>query len=495
MITLAGYPLPYYDHAGELQQFQARFQSLCEANVFASEPAAVRSLRSGTRTLTRSGVGLPRPNYPPPTQPRLQSLYWPTGASRWARGYFLADDTTKTQIVRAAGLSSAGTGSDTTITLQFGDDSSSENPIFSASMYLLPPRPVSAQEGSGRVWVLPLVDVRYWWQFADSGNLSLTSSSTWATLFSSLGSGLIGGGLNPDMVNAAYLVPDWEELNRAYENVAVMLDAAAASVGHRVVRGWDGSQATQTKATADTKLNANQQIAATLQAGAEFSDESGDFPAQVRVTFPKFSQGVGYCGGDLYTYTNGPGGGVVTNNTEKVIHSSCYADFSSGSGTPSNDTALSALAAQIATDFYAWKAKNYDYTFNSVVNWQPCGHDDYIEWTFGGQLPNGQYLAQTRVQNFAHDFGVDQQCSQDSTLHIIDSWGIKGLYNKSDNSGTDPWTSGTYAQVRVYTGSGAGSYAGYKVKAFNLFGSIPDGNTVWLSRDCDGWYPTSTVCP
>src|SRR5262245_30249937 len=54
--------------------------------------------------------------------------------------------------------------------------------------------------------------------------------------------------------------------------------------------------------------------------------------------------------------------------------------ISSGAGV-TNAAELLALATQIATDYYRYQAARLDVKYDGIVNWQPEGLTDLIEWT------------------------------------------------------------------------------------------------------------------
>ena len=427
MITLNGVPLLYPDTAAGLLEWQEQFQRLRDVHLFGCEPIAVRSSNKITRSELSYGVPLPSPNFPDLPEPRLNTLYWPTGASRWARGYFL---TTGDQLQNFQ--PSTGTGN-VPLSLVMGDDVASNT--IQASVYLLPPRCVTVPTAppAEQLWLLPVVDRRYWWQCLNTGSLSITTSTMWGDLFNTL-SAQLGVTVVFDTVVAAYLQPSAVELNRNNFNAAVMLDAVSSCVGQRVVVNLDGSVWSQSAGTAAGIYAQNATLDQWTQAaGGDFSAQSGKQPAQVTVTYPKYRQGVGYCEGTRVTYSNSAPSGIVTSGTTKTIASSVFADFGTGSSFPDNDSNLSRLAAQVATDYYAWLGLAYDETFNSAKRWQFSGFDDFVAWTFGGQLDDGDgtYLASTRVQSMPFDFGVGSQLSQDPALNPLPHFVIGKI------SGTD----------------------------------------------------------
>ena len=102
MITLGGLPLLIPDSDGELLRWQEAFQNSEYYNDFC-EPSFRDSSRYATMYSSGKdelpyGVGIPIPPYTAAPAPRINQLYWPTGAGRWSRGYFMANTATKDRI-------------------------------------------------------------------------------------------------------------------------------------------------------------------------------------------------------------------------------------------------------------------------------------------------------------------------------------------------------------------------------------------------------------
>jgi hypothetical protein len=144
------------------------------------------------RSLSRLGVGLPFPKGPA----RLGTLVWPSGASRFAHGLFLATDP-QLAAVRAAVYPSPGGPAPAPFVLSDGVDS------VATDLWMLPPRPLQQAAGAETPWLLPLVDERlFWWFRAAAVAVAADGSTTWAQLFGSLAAAL-GVVLSYDPVPAA----------------------------------------------------------------------------------------------------------------------------------------------------------------------------------------------------------------------------------------------------------------------------------------------------
>jgi len=162
----------------------------------------------------------------PPVE--IGRLYWPWGAARFGHCHVLA---TQGQL---DAIRAAGANQDAALPLTVSDGVRAVSP----ALHLLPPRPLTGVPGAGQAWLLPLVDLRYRWWFR-AGDLSADgATTTWADLFGQIGDAL-GVTLEVDDVPAIYPPPD-NSLTLHYEALPLVLDAAAASVGMRVVVGTDG---------------------------------------------------------------------------------------------------------------------------------------------------------------------------------------------------------------------------------------------------------------
>ena len=139
MLTYGGVPLLLPDADGDLTRWLRQNQDLADMVEFGEPSLGQLSPRRGLLNWYgyRKGIGQTVANYADPPAPRLNTLYWPTGATRWARGYFLATETQKNRITKLAHRASGNSA----LWLKWGD-SDHRRPL-TARMYLLPPRVVA----------------------------------------------------------------------------------------------------------------------------------------------------------------------------------------------------------------------------------------------------------------------------------------------------------------------------------------------------------------
>lgn len=453
-LTYAGFGLAY-DHGGVVQKFIDNNQDFDD-------------LRDVTSPLMVRADGLSLPQYTAPPRIRLNQLYWPTGASRWAIGYFLADKETKDSIVaKAHPPGGESTVQELVVNLDTAVAEGGIGPTPGISttfdMFLLPPREITGNYSGDQntLWLLILVDVRYYWQFSNIGDSDVPEgTSTWGDLFTALEDALPQTTADNafNVVPAAYLGPDPQELTRLYDNAALMLDAAALSVGMRVAVSRGSSIRVETLANNETRHNEN--IQGTRLGGVSQSDailagqsdhEVAGVPASVDVVFRKFVDHVPLPQ-KRKVYNNTPSGEITVASMKATIHSTAYADFTtSGTGgtasTPDNNADLAALAAQITTDYYAWLTPAYDRTYPGLRLWEPTGFDNYILYQLGGEERRPRLSANTqvklrgtdeddtesatdieesferrfwtRVVSQPQNFGIEYQLSQDSSLTVL----------------------------------------------------------------------------
>lgn len=491
-VTFCGVPLLLPDPEGRVQAHLDRYLSLDEMRVWC-EPAAVRSGRARPRGLIGrdspfpavgidgSRVGLPRPNWSTYFMPRatLSTLWWPTGASRWAQGLFLADDAALTNINAAIGSDGSGT-----LSLTASMDGASQS--VAASMFLLAPIRLTGTDGDDgqNLWLLPLVDQRYFWQRSEAGLLEVEADTTWAEILATLGNQL-GTTITADSAPAVY-VPDPVELTRRYENAAVLLDAVAACIGQRVVVSLGGSVRLQNTTTAAIYDQLNRTSAVVVAGGDVAGVNWSLSPATVKVIFPRYQLGIPQADGDVYAVSVT---GSASGRGTKVFFDTAAAEFGYGGATPYNEADLQAIAEQIATDFVAWQRAPAALTLAGLATWTPSGYDDFV-WYHVGSLSGvigqdgeryGQTDVFTRVAGMPLGFGVEELVHQPPES------------SSSSSSSTSSISSSTTSSSSISTSSSSSSRDDCTqcvcIDAEDCW-LICDGN--WLTRRQPGGAPSGT---
>lgn len=270
MLTLDGLQLLGDNQFGELGDFLNKLIPLESFMPWMSPVFA----RAGLEMITTpTGVY-------PYKQAKVNRLIWPTSASRFAFGHFLCDSTTLASIMADAYSynDDESFNSYNYIPLAMGNPESNTSGTiipaeqFVANMYLLPPTPLSAirglpssdieQENTTSLYLLTLVDQRYFWWFKNTGDMSsfMSAQTTWQNMFdyflgTQLGMSLANYSI--DYINPAYLQPSIQMFSLQYEPIAPVLDAVCQNIGHRLVCNFDGSVSTQLEVTAIALLNAD----------------------------------------------------------------------------------------------------------------------------------------------------------------------------------------------------------------------------------------------
>lgn len=453
-IQYAGVDLMLEDPEGKLCRWLNRYLSLEGMSIF-SAPTSL----AGGRSVPRSGVpqftSLPTPNYPDLPALKINTLCWPTGASRWARGLFLTDRAGVQSILD--NLGSSGDGRGNPAKLKIFDSDANPDTIAGHWMYLLPPRRLAAFDGEGStgLWLLPLVDHRYWWQFLQFDG----TIDTWQEMIDSLRGTLMlseGTSWESDAVAGAYGIPHPIEMAREGDSAAMMLDAAAHCVGKRFVVDTHYNYSSQyhtgvLKGFTDAENTLNANITAFdstgILAGGQFNSQHVAMmrAEQLVVLFPNEDKDAV---GDLKQASFG---GAVS-GTSKVIHDT--ADTGSTS-----ETWRQGLASRIAADLIGWTKRIYDFVLAGIVDWRPSGYDNYIEWYVGRRLKSGRYQMQTRICSMPYNFGVENMCHAQG-----------------------PETSSSSSESSQASSSGSSS------------SPCPCGTMVW-EFDGDGWTVIDADCP
>lgn len=449
MIEYAGVPLLMEDPEGVLRDFLARFLPTAETTLFGRPVAWGDTTPVFTSPGADFRVGFPVPNYPAPPPLRLNSLYWPTGAARWSRMLCLATEEAKDAIVAKVRTGTRFTEvsaaqlvlgpSDYAEGQQFGGNieangwsrDESGRVALSTAMYLLPPRPVSdavlgTDDGTGpgsvgRLWLLPLVDERWFWQWKHSITLGETDGYDpelpWSTGYVAG----IGQALGITLATSDPIAAEYEAIPNTAQGIdylpaAVVADAVAHSLAMRFVRDIDGACRLEGAQSAFGRLSLNRDGADhlpwDLAAGGDGDARMVTIqtPQSVLVAFDSGGGTPGLHASLTVTHLAADFGiedyqsGVV--KTFRIATAAVFRPMVDGQFALS--TAETDLAARVAEDFYDWRHVPHDRTFAGLKRWSLGGLDDHVEWTWGRLGPDGEYIAQTRAQGVPLNFGVDE---------------------------------------------------------------------------------------
>jgi hypothetical protein len=510
MLTFCGVPLSIADPEGQVQAWIDVYRPL---DNLLCKPASYREGRDREQGHWGHAVGLPVNNWRllPPAW-RVNTLWWPTGASRFAVGLFLATKISAAKIAALVGADGSGT-------LKIGDGQRTISP----TMYLLPPRPIGCGAASNPVVLLPLVDRRYFWQWAKAGDFLIGPSSTWATIRTQITTNLGVAVTASDP--SGYPAPDWSEFDRWYENPALLLDGYASSVGQRFVAALDGSYRLETWETAAATVLANLAAADAFAGGGVLASRAV-VPGQLSVVFAKRQGGIVHANGacDGYAKLATEYGFAAGSLGDVTIHSTFQSNRSARGSNPDNLTDLQTLAGVIAEDWYGWRKHQYSATLPGVASgWGPTGYDDYL-WFFanaqraaipiscsilpddpdddddedGAPLPDveelpSQYLTQTLVESLPPNFGAEENLAQATVTGSPRTFRPSGIHRAELTSGWTNPGSGLpqYATARLlYESSGANPPTGvltkdpHDVKIFDTLGikgSLASASKLWIA--------------
>lgn len=460
-LRYAGVDVLLEDPDGRSAEYLRRYLSTENMRHWAENPMWRADGRHAARFAEGRFVGLPTPNFSNPPPVEVNTLYWPSGASRWARCLLLVNDE-QWAIIREAVYARNENNSqdlewwdeDADVTTTSAPTPGAEQPPGSTTrMFCLPPRPVTVRdafETGERLLLLPLVDARYWWQFR---SVEAFDPETWDEAYEAIEDalGIISG---TDFIKSevayVYGKPSPVEFRRDYENAAMLLDAVAACVGHRIVRRLDGTVLSQSAVDANEQLDTNFEGREFRTAGGERADfqPAAVVPKMFRTTFKKPSQReVGEVvtktandvwddlrvAGDVFNVTpqEGPDDSSVksAHTVDAIRMWHCTAEITTTTAapttTPSVTTTLAPgvtttrrpeswaeeLTRQLAIDWIDWQGRQYDITLPGLVPWVPTGYDDWIQWTLGKIERFEDILllrAATRVQSVPPNAGAEE---------------------------------------------------------------------------------------
>lgn len=216
--------------------------------------------------------------FAPDTPFKLNSFFWPAwGASRWAFGHFLAD-AERVNVIRKAAFGDDG-DEQNKIEFFMSTPNASSDESLKTKVYLLPPTPLSSVPVDSKfhqvnnLFLLTIVDARYYWWYKATPEVKLNDDSTWQSAFD-IAKDALDIDLTVDSINSLYLNPS-PQLNLSYEVIPPWLDALCSNVGHRLLAMLDGTYVSQRYFAAlqdrnrDVRDHPNRQI---MAGGVRFQD-------------------------------------------------------------------------------------------------------------------------------------------------------------------------------------------------------------------------------
>ena len=442
MIRIGETPVLLADPKGQLDRFFEAHHTTKLIRAF-TESASVKIPR---------GKNLLFPNYPDLPLARLNQIVVPTGATRWSYGLFLVTTAQKDAILEESAAS------DNKLTVEFGsppnwkDDGSSQyesgvisRPNLTLTMSPLPPRPMTPDELSDletediqNVWLLCMVDQRYWWQFK---NVDIIQDEEFADIQEIIDylNEKMGTTIELSCANSQHSkVPDISA-NNNYENAAVILESLAWHIGCQLVpelnsAGEDGGDVEtgfvlisvdDSPIIHQNNLDGRVGIALADRnpyTGEVTSDESGFEFVGTPITQMGGAldgqQGAAFLPAKIWV----PSRGEYKSKTPVAVGLTEVKTYPESSAilrlhwedteTPPDD-----LVEQAAKDFYGRFTKIHDYTFAGIQKWQPTVYDDCVIF-FQTRFESG-YRCQTRVRSWQHNLLPETIAAVGSENQII----------------------------------------------------------------------------
>lgn len=437
--------------------------------LFPAEPVWSREHR--TRALCTCGgfVGLPQLNHVRETRPQLNTLYWPSGAARWASGLFFVTAEQYDTILDEVLDGEAGeVRRNVPAAFEFGPE---DVITKTTELYALHPYPLTRREltddKSQQLLLLPLVDVRYYWQWKHVGELFAPVS--WSDAFEKCRLSLDVTTLTADSVSADLGYPSPSEFRRKFENAAMILDAVAASVGQRVYRELDGTVRSKYATATD-----RDQVIAALQStsekawssggllyGGEVAPEEGS-TEPIRFTAPAVPSTVLVIYRDPDDETPGAAiqldpveilqdAGDIEERTHLAFTSDCTKIFRCAHPTDddADDSFADKLAKKITLEWMRWQRLFYEGVFPGILDWTFSGWDDVTIWSFAVPGANGEPQCRTHVRSIVPFVGTEslpigdepigddnKGCCKLEEVHVVvttknvvlDGWGTHGIH-------------------------------------------------------------------
>lgn len=401
---------------------------------------------------------------------RINSLYYPWGASRWGVFYGLATGTAVASLREQAYEANAYAALTLTI-----DDENLDPDLrgeVETDMWMLPPVPLSEFDpedaalaaATENLYLLVLVDDRFfWWERAGAVSSRLVENTTaWGDLYDAIEE-VLGVEIDRDDVSTEYLAPGaalWRGLaalvddeTTAGDNVPVLLDWVASSCGQRIIRDLDGTfsaiSATTGKARADSQVALLDKVAgSTLDLS---TDALANLPATVSVSFPTMAsrQSKTYEASDaslvqtayfrivdVEVATLGITGLSVGRGGAHQVASSAVAPMLLGNHAIVNYVEVGELASRIATEWCRWRFfATVEVRYCGALAWDPDGLHD-VEWTVDGQgvrtsVHRSEWETDQGELQHASQFGssAGPQYQQSPVIRVVDGTASGGKHD------------------------------------------------------------------
>jgi len=420
-ITFSGHDLLLEDPEGRVEEFVRSYSAWPHATI----NAAPRAISPDSYCKS--------PNWPQPPALKPNQLYYPSGASRWARGLFLCCKETLDSIVNDSTGVVAFNNSypSTTVTPELGSPPWDLGSQFGVRLHKLEPIPVS-DSGDDTLWILPLVDERYWWQ----GKTIVSVAETWTALFEELSAAMAAG---TGVVASDFAAKPWSDgVYASYDEVPLAdpdvsrpdpcmfrqgpigigpaMDLLCWSLGLRFVPGPLEMERPGYRLMARTSAvgyPGSFNVVATQLDAATANDKPGpsaggsgpenglfsDVPYEVKMRF-----------------VDTPADPATETYSKTVVNQSTYsgearyeiwspAVATSGS-PPGNATVLDDLALEWAAAASSWWQWQFNHSLNQMPLWRFSGFEDYVLFD-NSRVKGSNYVSLTKIRTLPKHYGYE----------------------------------------------------------------------------------------
>lgn len=337
--------------------------------------------------------------------PKLGCLYWPSGATRFAHGVFVASKN-RMDLLRTSFGDTFNNPIARNLQLWGGNTNpSTARRLLTVPLYLLPPIPIQVNGPDNRLYLLPLVDRRYFLQklginqdvFDGENSYQTSLTGSWLTFLTNQcgsppGAGTAVATLPEDFsVSDDFLQPDPSLKPRPFNgdtlvrNRMAVLDSIALNCQFGIVANYTGDANLKGVLTfqhwdqAASKHASNMELGIPRISGwdvgsSELFPESGSLalPQTIQFVFPQVSSFTGwYAGNDFRLSPSLPfqGQGNVT-----------WTIFETAKYDTRNQARLAALASRWCNSLVTRLKHCFEITWSGIAVPDECALYDQIEW-------------------------------------------------------------------------------------------------------------------
>lgn len=429
-----------------------------------------------------SGLNDRKPSYNSRRHIKLGRLSWPTGASRFAIGHFLATDAQLLEIrnnIRPPGQGNSASLDAQTLRIWAGGDATDWQ-VIETDLHLLPPRPLFQyssmpaslgidSDRAQNLWLLTLVDDRYFWWMKAASIVVDQGTTTWDDLISAIMTELAPPAWTSSAVDASYLKPHGS-LTTHYGSLPALLDAVCYSIGRRCIRYLDGTVELITADEAATQRDEllDEYKEYTIQGGSFAFNRTSDslaeglrdtwaiVPASISMSSPQIdivtseAANCGSCSDEdatvhlttVSTADTAILGNMTQRSGTKIIRSTAVRWMDGV--TQKNDSELTTLLTAWAGEWIKWRCGDQYRMFPTVIPWDGDALVDTVEWETWPNLC-------TRIERATFNDMAD------TVYHATaNSWGPGTCVSEISNVATDdiPGYSAADVQSLSHTSTG-----------------------------------------